>query len=215
MKKVLLFLKKNLKWIVSLITLIMFIAIVRNIYANEIASFDNFYYGYISKLISDQMTFFVKVITNLGSAYALISIAVLMLLIPKKKIYGILTSINLVAIFLLNLLLKYIFTRPRPTDINLIKELGYSFPSAHAMVGTAFYGFLIYLIWQSNIKNKQKWFYSILLGILIILICITRIYLGVHFASDVFGGFLISISYLVLFTSIIKKYLPNKKVPTE
>lgn len=215
MKKVLLFLKKNLKWIVSLITLIMFIAIVRNIYANEIASFDNFYYGYISKLISDQMTFFVKVITNLGSAYALISIAVLMLLIPKKKIYGILTSINLVAIFLLNLLLKYIFTRPRPTDINLIKELGYSFPSAHAMVGTAFYGFLIYLIWQSNTKNKQKWFYSILLGILIILICITRIYLGVHFASDVFGGFLISISYLVLFTSIIKKYLPNKKVPTE
>ena len=215
MKKVLLFLKKNLKWIVSLITLIMFIAIVRNIYANEIASFDNFYYGYISKLISDQMTFFVKVITNLGSAYALISIAVLMLLIPKKKIYGILTSINLVAIFLLNLLLKYIFTRPRPTDINLIKELGYSFPSAHAMVGTAFYGFLIYLIWQSNIKNKQKWFYSVLLGILIILICITRIYLGVHFASDVFGGFLISISYLVLFTSIIKKYLPNKKVPTE
>lgn len=215
MKKVLLFLKKNLKWIVSLITLIMFIAIVRNIYANEIASFDNFYYGYISKLISDQMTFFVKVITNLGSAYALISIAVLMLLIPKKKIYGILTSINLVAIFLLNLLLKYIFTRPRPTDINLIKELGYSFPSAHAMVGTAFYGFLIYLIWQSSIKNKQKWFYSILLGILIILICITRIYLGVHFASDVFGGFLISISYLVLFTSIIKKYLPNKKVPTE
>lgn len=215
MKKVLLFLKKNLKWIVSLITLIMFIAIVRNIYANEIASFDNFYYGYISKLISDQMTFFVKVITNLGSAYALIFIAVLMLLIPKKKIYGILTSINLVTIFLLNLLLKYIFTRPRPTDINLIKELGYSFPSAHAMVGTAFYGFLIYLIWQSNIKNKQKWFYSILLGILIILICITRIYLGVHFASDVFGGFLISISYLVLFTSIIKKYLPNKKVPTE
>lgn len=215
MKKVLLFLKKNLKWIVSLITLIMFIAIVRNIYANEIASFDNFYYEYISKLISDQMTFFVKVITNLGSAYALISITVLMLLIPKKKIYGILTSINLVAIFLLNLLLKYIFTRPRPTDINLIKELGYSFPSAHAMVGTAFYGFLIYLIWQSNIKNKQKWFYSILLGILIILICITRIYLGVHFASDVFGGFLISISYLVLFTSIIKKYLPNKKVPTE
>lgn len=215
MKKILLFLKRNLKWIVSLITLIMFIAIVRNIYANEIASFDNFYYGYISKLISDQMTFFVKVITNLGSAYALISITILMLLIPKKKIYGILTSINLVTIFLLNLLLKYIFTRPRPTDINLIKELGYSFPSAHAMVGTAFYGFLIYLIWQSNIKNKQKWFYSILLGILIILICITRIYLGVHFASDVCGGFLISISYLVLFTSIIKKYLPNKKVPTE
>ncbi len=214
MKKAVTFLKKNLKWIMCLITLILFIAIIRKIYIHDISNFDNFYYKHISRLISDNMTFFVRVITNLGSAFSLITLTLLVILIPKDKIYGILTGINLVTIFLLNFILKIIFARPRPTDINIIKEIGYSFPSAHAMVGTAFYGFFIYLIWQLNIKKSLKWFYSILLSILILLICITRIYLGVHFASDVFGGLMISISYLVLFTSIVSKYLPNKKSST-
>lgn len=214
MNKSIVLIKKNLKWFIALITLILFITIIRSVYKESIIDFDNFYYKHISLFISDRMTFFVKVITNLGSAFALISLTLLMLLIPNNKKYGILTGINLVIIFLINVLLKFIFARPRPININLIEELGYSFPSAHAMVSTAFYGFIVYLIWQSKISTKLKWLYSILLSILIILICITRVYLGVHYASDVFGGALISISYLVLFTSIISKYLPNKKSST-
>lgn len=210
MKKVITFLKKNLKWIIALITLILFLAIIRSVYKDSIIEFDNFYYEHVSVLISNRMTFFVKMITNLGSALVLISLAILTLLIPKEKKYGILSSINLVVIFLFNLVLKFLFERPRPFDINLIEEYGYSFPSAHAMVSTAFYGFFIYLIWQTKLNKKQKWLYSIFLSILILLICITRIYLGVHYASDVLGGVLIAISYLVLFTSTISKYLPNK-----
>src|SRR5699024_7344638 len=157
--------------------------------------------------------FFVKMITNLGSAFSLVSLTILILLIPKEKKYGILVGINLITIFVINTILKFIFARPRPLDINLIEELGYSFPSAHAMISTAFYGFIIYLIWQTKISKRRKWISSILLSILIVLIGITRIYLGVHYASDVFAGMLISISYLVLFTSIASKYLykNNKK----
>lgn len=214
MKKLVLFMRKNLKWIIGLVTLILFILIIRSVYKENIMSFDNFYYDYISLLISNKMTFFVKIITNLGSAFALISITILILLISKNKRYGILTGINLISIFLLNLILKLIVARPRPLNINLIEELGYSFPSAHAMVSTAFYGFLIYLIWQTKIHKKWKWLYSILLSILIILICVTRIYLGVHYASDVFGGALIAISYLILFASIVSKYLPKEKSST-
>ena len=206
-------LRKNLKWIICLITLILFIAIIRSVYKESIMNFDNFYYEHISKLISDQMTFFVKMITNLGSAFSLVSLTILILLIPKEKKYGILVGINLITIFVINTILKFIFARPRPLDINLIEELGYSFPSAHAMISTAFYGFIIYLIWQMKISKRRKWISSILLSILIVLIGITRIYLGVHYASDVFAGMLISISYLVLFTSIASKYLykNNKK----
>lgn len=211
MNKVILFIKKNLKWLICLIALILFIAIIRSVYKESIVDFDNFYYNYISNLISDRMTFFVKIITNLGSAFALITLTILILLIPKDKKYGILTGINLVTIFIINLVLKLIFARPRPLDINLIEEVGYSFPSAHAMVSTAFYGFIVYLIWQTRMSLKKKWLYSCILSILIMLICITRIYLGVHYASDVFGGMLISISYLILYTSIIAKYLNNKK----
>lgn len=205
------FLKKNLKWIIALIALILFFWIIRSIYKENIISFDNFYYDNIRVLISDRMTFFVKIITSLGSAFALISLTVLVMLLFENKKYGILTGINLLSIFLFNLLLKFIFARPRPIDINLIQQSGYSFPSGHAMISTAFYGFFVYLIWKNNIFKKTKWLYSILLSILIIFICITRVYLGVHYASDVFAGALLSISYLILFTSIISKYLSNKK----
>lgn len=213
MNKLTTLLRKNLKWIICLITLILFIAIIRSVYKESIMNFDNFYYEHISKLISEQMTFFVKMITNLGSAFSLVSLTILILLISKEKKYGILVGINLITIFVINTILKFIFARPRPLDINLIEELGYSFPSAHAMISTAFYGFIIYLIWQMKIPKRRKWISTILLSILIILIGITRIYLGVHYASDVFAGMLISISYLVLFTSIASKYLykNNKK----
>lgn len=203
--------RNNFKWIVALISLILFFLIIRSIYMESIFSFDNFFYDNIRLLISDRMTFFAKIVTSLGSALVLISLTVLIMLLFKNKNYGILSGLNLLIIFLFNLLLKVVFARPRPTHINLIEEGGYSFPSGHAMVSTAFYGFFIYLIWKTNLSKKIKLFYSVFLSVLIISVCITRIYLGVHYASDVFGGALISISYLTLFTSIVSKYLLNKK----
>lgn len=211
MKKIYNSLKKNFKWLIALISLILFFGIIRSIFKENIIEFDNFYYKHISSLISDKMIFFVRVITNLGGAFFLISITILILLFFKEKRYGILVMINLVIVYLFNVGLKLIFARSRPIDINLIEESGYSFPSGHAMVSTAFYGLFIYLIWKTNLNKKMKWFYSIILSILILFICITRVYLGVHYASDVLGGMLIAISYLILFISITTKYLPRKK----
>ena len=75
------------------------------------------------------------------------------------------------------------------------------------MISMAFYGFLIYLIYK-NIKNKYlKTTLIIILSLLIIAIGISRIYLGVHYVSDVIGGFLISISYLIVYIKLIKKKL--------
>ena len=78
------------------------------------------------------------------------------------------------------------------------------------MVSMAFYGFIIYLIYK-YIKNQYiKWFSITILSILIITIGISRIYLGVHYTSDVLAGFLISIAYLILYTNIINKYVIRK-----
>ena len=113
-------------------------------------------------------------------------------------------------ITILNQLLKRILQRPRPTEYRIIEETGYSFPSGHSMISMAFYGYLIYLIYK-YVKNKYvKWTSIVLLSILICSIGISRIYLGVHYTSDVLGGFLISISYLVIYISDVNKFLIEK-----
>ena len=91
---------------------------------------------------------------------------------------------------------------------------GYSFPSGHSMISMAFYGLIIYYVWK-NVKNiKIRNITCILLSILILLIGISRIYLGVHYASDVLGGFIISIAYLIVFITITNTIaeLKNKKI---
>ena len=129
--------------------------------------------------------------------------------IKNRKIGASIFS-NLVIVTILNQLLKGILQRPRPTEFRIIEETGYSFPSGHSMVSMAFYGYLIYLIYKF-VKNKYiKWSLIILLSILICTIGVSRIYLGVHYTSDVLGGFLISISYLVIYTSAIKKFIVEK-----
>ena len=109
------------------------------------------------------------------------------------------------------MLLKNIIQRPRPIEYRLIDETGYSFPSGHSMVSVAFYGLIIYFMYKSIKISKIKWLLISLLSIVIILIGTSRIYLGVHYTSDVIGGFLISISYLIIFiTAFGEKILENK-----
>ena len=114
---------------------------------------------------------------------------------------------NLVIITILNQLFKFIFERPRPTEYRIITETGYSFPSGHSMVSMAFYGFIIYLIYK-KVNNKYiKWLVISILSLLIVSIGISRIYLGVHYTSDVLAGFLISISYLIIYIKYTKKII--------
>jgi undecaprenyl-diphosphatase len=99
--------------------------------------------------------------------------------------------------------LKNIFQRERPAEFRLVNATGYSFPSGHSMVSTAFYGFIIYLIWKLEKDPTRRWIGIIGLSLLILGIGISRIYLGVHYTSDVVAGFLISIAYLVVYIRIV------------
>ena len=81
------------------------------------------------------------------------------------------------------------------------------------MMAVAFYGMIIYLIFKSRCDKKIKVIASTLLSLLILFIGVSRIYLGVHYASDVIAGFAISVSYLILFIELIYKrfFYKNKK----
>ena len=201
------FMKKNFKWLVLFIALIGFLALAEDVFNKEIMNGDIIGYKIISTfLISDFATPIAKLITNFGGAIFLITLTVLLFILIKNKKIGLSIFSNLVIITVLNQLLKRILQRPRPTEFRIIEETGYSFPSGHSMVSMAFYGYLIYLIYK-YVKNKYvKWISIVLLGILICSIGVSRIYLGVHYTSDVLGGFLLSISYLILFISSVNKF---------
>lgn len=205
------FITKNLKWIILFICLIGFLALAEDVFHKEIMNGDIIGYEIISKfLISDFVTPIAKFITNFGGAIFLIVLTIVLFIVIKNKKIGVSIFSNLVIVTILNQLLKGILQRPRPTEYRIIEETGYSFPSGHSMISMAFYGYLIYLIYK-YVKNKYIKCISIaVLSLLICTIGISRIYLGVHYTSDVLGGFLISISYLVIFISAVNKFIIEK-----
>ena len=186
------------------INLIIFCIILDNVLDKEIQKFDNSVYNAISKIINEPLTIFLKIITTIGAGYVIIPVCIISTICFWKKKEAKYIIVNLITIFFSNQLLKRIVERPRPEGFRIVEELGYSFPSGHSMVSMAFYGFFICLIYK-KVKNKYiKWISISLFSLLIILIGISRIYLGVHYASDVIAGFVLSIAYLGLFTHIIK-----------
>ena len=88
----------------------------------------------------------------------------------------------------------------------MVNENGYSFPSGHSITSMVFYGYLIYLIYRYVDNKNIKVSLIIFLSLLILMIGFSRIYLGVHYTSDVLAGFLISVAYLILFVSIVNKF---------
>lgn len=163
---------------------------------------DDKIYNILISLKSDVATYFFKIVTLGANVYTLIIICLISLLLKNKKYFKFI-SINAILAFLCNYGLKQIFKRPRPSMLRLSVESGYSFPSGHSMVAIAFYGLIIYFISRSNLKYKKA--YYIGLSILILLVGISRIYLGVHYFSDVLCGFLFGTIYLVLFINLIKE----------
>ena len=203
---------KNYKWIICFICLILFLALAEDVFNNEIMNGDVIGYKIISTyLIRDSLTPIFKIITWFGSATCLILLAVILFFTIKNKKVGLLISTNLIIITILNQALKIIVQRPRPTEYRIINEAGYSFPSGHSMVSMAFYGFLIYLIYK-NIKNKYlKISLIVVLSLLIVMIGISRIYLGVHYTSDVCAGFLVSLSYLIIYINFANKLVLSRE----
>lgn len=208
--KILNIIKNNKRWCLLFICVILFLFILENVLDKEIAILDANVYYTISLFKTDILTNIFKIITEFGDATILITICVTLLVILKNKKIGIAISLNLASVALLNQILKRIVQRPRPEGFRLIQESGYSFPSGHSMASMAFYGLIIYFVFK-YIKNKSiRNMICAVLSLLIILIGVSRIYLGVHYASDVIAGFLVSIAYLIIYITIVLKLIGIK-----
>ena len=204
MKKIKELITKNYKWIIFFLFFVIFLAIAEDVFEQEIFEFDSVVYNFLVNNRNEALNNFFKIITQFGSALVLIIITILCVIFIRDKKYKILVPANLLTIAIINIVLKNFFLRPRPNELRLIEETGYSFPSGHAMASTAFYGLLIYIV-HEKVENKiLRNTICIMLGLLILLISISRIYVGVHYTSDVIAGTCFSIAYLILITRLIK-----------
>lgn len=205
MKNIIEFLKKNYLLFIIIICLVITGFILESVYEKEILEFDKLAFS-LFKIRTPLLTKIFLIITNLGSPYVLIVLTLLSFLLKNKKLSFIITG-NLGLITIINQVLKFIVKRPRPSDLFLIVETGYSFPSGHSMVSLSFYGLLIYFIYKYFKNKKLKIFLITLFSLIIVLIGVSRVYLGVHFVSDVISGFLLSLSYLIIFIKVINKFI--------
>lgn len=121
---------KNMKWIILFISLVIFIAIAEDMLEKEIFKIDFVTYDFILKYLRNNvLTFVLKIITNLASAFFLIAMCIITFTVVKNKKYGLCISANLILVTAINLILKNIVQRPRPNEFRIIDETGYSFPS--------------------------------------------------------------------------------------
>ena len=192
------------KFIILLFS-ILFIFIMMLVILNKSSFIDDNIYNFVISIRNDFFDNYFMFITRLGNTKVVLGIIIAFCIIfhNKNSIYLSLCSLGSVC---LNTLIKVIIKRQRPNILRLIEQGGYSFPSGHAMISISLYGFLLYLV-LSEINNKiLKYCVSIILIFIIISIGASRIYLGVHFASDVIAGYLLASIYVIIFIMIIDKY---------
>ena len=183
------------------LVLFAFLGYVIKFYPTWIASFDQTITDWVRHLSPSRTSFF-RWITQFANPIPIILLvaAVTFVLIYGKRYTETiwLTGGFIVISGIANPLLKLVFMRERPTIKHLVVEHSYSFPSGHATSSMVFYGALLLLL-PIFIKHKPLLrTIQVLLGIFILLIGISRIYLGVHFPSDILAGFALSLGWLLL-----------------
>ena len=192
---------KKFSIFVVVLCLILFSVICYGVLSYDSLVIDTKVYSFIiNNIMNDGLTPILKAITELGGVAFTVLAGVLIFMFCKKNRWFI--TIDLVGVTLVNQVIKHIIRRPRPNVLRLVEESGYSFPSGHSMVSMAFYGIIIYLVYK-NVSNKYlKWILIILLSLLILSIGFSRIYVGVHYFTDVAGGFLLGLAYLIIYINI-------------
>ena len=195
---------KKFSIFVVVLCLILFSIICYGVLSYDNLVIDTKVYSFIiNNIMNDGLTPILKAITELGGVAFTVLAGVLIFMFCKKNRWFI--TIDLVGVTLVNQVIKHIIRRPRPNVLRLVEESGYSFPSGHSMVSMAFYGIIIYLVYK-NVSNKYlKWILIILLSLLILSIGFSRIYVGVHYFTDVAGGFLLGLAYLIIYINIYNK----------
>ena len=202
--------KNNLHYILIIIFTIIVFVLIKNSKFNElIVNVDNKAFELFNNIHIDYFIYLFKIITVFGDWYIPILVILSIFILIKNKWYFCILSGSYLFAGLMSFVMKSIILRERPV-IALIKiPNSYSFPSGHTLTSIVFYITLCYiLIMLYNIKKKNILY--VVTVILISLIAISRVYLGVHFLSDVIGGIILGIECEIFIINAIKNNFIKK-----
>lgn len=177
------------------------------------AAFDDpvrqFFYG----LRGDVLTPVVVGITHLSNTKFIVALCLILLILKPTRIrYGIPVSAGAIFVTIVNKTIKHLVQRPRPDDIvHLVSEGGFSFPSGHSITSMFVYGMLLYLICRYVKNRRLRIILSVLVAIPLVLVGPSRIYVGVHFPTDVLAGWCLGFAVLMIAIEILQRIDKRKE----
>tara|TARA_R110000744_G_scaffold45528_7_gene101046 strand:+ start:1069 stop:1806 length:738 start_codon:yes stop_codon:yes gene_type:complete len=196
----------------------LFIELTETLKTDLLATYDTTITDYVISYRSPNLTSYFKFMTNVGDVYGYLIVLVIFLLLSllvfKRWKYVVQATLVLALATVSNMMLKRFIDRARPGIEHLVSVETLSYPSGHAMSAMAFYGFLIFLVTKFKIHKIIKYALIAILILLILSIGISRIYLGVHFPSDIAGGFIagfIWVVFCVLVFDLIELFRKDPK----
>lgn len=166
---------------------------------------------------------FFKIFTHIGALPIVAGISLLAVIliwfVMKNKRMSAFYAVCFACVCLANFILKKIVKRVRPEHLMLVEETGFSFPSGHAMLIFAFGALAIHFIWKTIQNKPLKIALISIVSALIGLVGFSRIYLGVHYLTDIIAGFLCSfvivMAFIMLYNTKLFKFLKDKEKTNE
>ena len=160
------------------------------------------YWAIVENLRADWLTPIMEAFSALATPMVLVGMLLVIAAFAPGRRPGWFCTVNLALAALLNVVLKAIVQRPRPEGFRLAVETGFSFPSGHSMAAMAFFGLIVWMVWRYERDRGQRLLLTGAFSFIIVMIGVSRVYLGVHYASDVIGGFCASLIWLAAYTRL-------------
>lgn len=204
--------------IIFLLTTFIFWRITDEIVLEQETNFDQNIFQFLSHYITPATTKLMLLFTFFGSTKFLLPAYILLtafyLFYKRNRLRSLsVAAVGLSSIGLLYVL-KNIFHRHRPLQPLTQNVIGYSYPSGHSFSSFTFFGLLTYIIWKTNLPRVWKWVLSVIFILMASCIALSRVYLHVHFASDVIAGLCLSFIWLTIslwtLNKIGKRFFPKK-----
>jgi membrane-associated phospholipid phosphatase len=208
--------RRTLMWLTAglifLTGLLGFIKLSVEVFEQGTTGPDNAFLKYLHQFASDNLNIAATVITNLGGPLMIIALTItisVVLYLRRKPSAAAVLMIGVGGAGVINLVLKTAFARVRPSLWTpLVSETSFSFPSGHAMMSSAFILSLTLILWHT----PYRWTVMVFGSVFVVLVGLSRLYLGVHYPTDILGGWIMSIVWVTFVGAIIQSSRPFSRL---